>query len=199
MQNTNREMSASKDIEIYTIERREASISVDEYLEGFVDIPAFRAACEACPNYNRIWSCPPYDFDVEAYWRKYRTLQLIAVKIIFREDVRNKTYTPEELQKLLALVLPAEKEKLSEELLEKEKLYPGSISLSAGSCARCKAGCSKPSGRPCRFPETMRHSIESLGGNVGLTISKLMGLNLEWMESGRLPHHFVLVCGLLIP
>ena len=199
MQNTERELSAPKDNEIYTIERHEASISVDEYLEGFVDIPAFRAACEACPNYNRIWSCPPYDFDVEAYWRKYRTLQLIAVKIIFREDVRNKTYTSDELQELLNRVLPAEKAKLSEELLEKEKLHPGSISLSAGSCARCAAGCSKPSGKPCRFPETMRHSIESLGGNVGLTISKLMHLNLEWMEDGKLPHHFVLVCGLLTP
>lgn len=197
MQNTKRELSAPTDNSIYTTERHEASISVDEYLEGFVDIPAFRAACEACPNYNRIWSCPPYDFDVEAYWRKYRMLQLIAVKIIFREDVQNKTYTSDELQELLNRVLPAEKAKLSEELLEKEKLHPGSISLSAGSCARCAAGCSKPSGKPCRFPETMRHSIESLGGNVGLTISKLMHLNLEWMEDGKLPHHFVLVCGLL--
>ena len=50
---------------------------------------------------------------------------------------------------------------------------------------------------PCRYPETMRYSIESLGGNVGLTIEKLMGLKLEWMEEGRLPHHFILVCGLL--
>ena len=45
----------------------------------------------------------------------------------------------------------------------------------------------------------MRYSIESLGGNVGLTIEKLMGIQLEWMEEGKLPHHFVLVCGLLIP
>lgn len=45
----------------------------------------------------------------------------------------------------------------------------------------------------------MRYSIESLGGNVGLTIEKLMGIHLEWMEEGRLPHHFVLVSGLLLP
>ena len=54
-------------------------------------------------------------------------------------------------------------------------------------------------GEPCLFPDKMRYSIESLGGNVGLTIEKLMGLHLEWMEEGHLPHHFVLVCGLLLP
>ena len=43
----------------------------------------------------------------------------------------------------------------------------------------------------------MRYSIESIGGNVGLTLGKLMGIELEWMEEGRLPHYFVLVCGLL--
>ena len=84
-------------------------------------------------------------------------------------------------------------------LMEEEKKHPGSISLSAGSCQLCKNGCAKPLGQPCRFPDQMRYSIESLGGNVGLTIEKLMGIQLEWMEEGKLPHHFVLVCGLLIP
>lgn len=43
----------------------------------------------------------------------------------------------------------------------------------------------------------MRYSIEALGGSVGMTIEKLMGLKLEWMEDGTLPHYFVLVCGML--
>lgn len=43
----------------------------------------------------------------------------------------------------------------------------------------------------------MRHSIESLGGNVGLTCSRLMKIELMWMEEGKLPPYFVLVCGLL--
>ena len=77
--------------------------------------------------------------------------------------------------------------------------HPGSISLSAGSCHRCKNGCTRTQEKPCRFPEKMRYSIESLGGNVGLTIEKLMGIKLEWIEEGKLSHHFVLVCGLLIP
>ena len=82
-------------------------------------------------------------------------------------------------------------------MMEEEKKYPGSISLSAGSCSRCKGGCTRPQGKPCRFPDEIRYSIESLGGNVGMTIEKLMGLELEWMEEGKLPSHFILVNGLL--
>lgn len=184
---------------MYTISRHEATTTISEYFENYVDIPTFRTACQACPNYGNVWSCPPYDFDVEAFWKRFSTLQLLASKITFSEEMLAKTYSPEEQRSLLDKILVPEKMDLSNEMMEREKEYPGSVSLSAGSCRNCEGGCSRPHGQPCRCPQTMRHSIESLGGNVGLTIEKLMGLHLEWMEEGRLPHHFVLVCGLLIP
>lgn len=184
---------------MYTTTQHEATISVPEYLDRFVDIPTFLEACRACPNYDRTWSCPSYDFDVTEYWNRYKTFRLLATKIVFDEDTLSKTYTQEEIDAILENVLIPEKQKLSEELFRQEAEIPGSISLSAGSCRLCKNGCSKPLGQPCRFPEKMRYSVEALGGNVGLTIEKLMGIHLEWMEKGRLPHHFVLVSGLLIP
>lgn len=184
---------------MYKTTRYEAEVPVEEYVDKYVDVDTFLKACQACQNYDHVWSCPPYDFDVIEYWKKYKTFRLIATKIAFDQEALERTYEPDELQNILESVLPAEKQRLTDELLAAEKDFPGSISLSAGSCRRCKGGCSKPEGKPCRFPETMRYSIESLGGNVGMTIEKLMGLKLEWMEAGRLPHHFVLVCGLLIP
>ena len=45
----------------------------------------------------------------------------------------------------------------------------------------------------------MRYSIEALGGNVGLTVTRYLGQKLEWIEEGRLPRYFMLVAGLLIP
>lgn len=182
----------------YQITRHTATISVSEYIEGFVDVETFLEACRSCPNYDKKWSCPSYYFNVLDFWKKYKTLNLLASKIIFPEEALKRTYTQEELNHILDKVLTKEKEKLSLELFEEEKKYPGSISLSAGCCSRC-AVCSREKGEPCIFPDKMRYSIESLGGNVGLTIEKLMGLHLEWMEEGRLPHHFVLVCGLLLP
>lgn len=184
---------------MYTTLTYEKSISVSEYVENYTDISGFLEACKKCGNYGRIWACPPYDFDVEQYWKKYEVLQLLAVKIVFDPSYTKKTYTPDELQRLIDPILHREKQKISDILFQREQEYSGSVSLSAGSCSRCPNGCLRTEGKLCRYPDAMRYSIESLGGNVGLTISKLMGQHLEWMEEGRLPHHFVLVGGLLLP
>lgn len=182
---------------MYKTETYTAVVPVEDYIEGYVDVDTFLECCRVCPNYDKVWSCPSYDFDVLSYWRKYKTLELTAVKIIFDEEHAGKAFTKEEQDKILAQSLRVEKEKLSEMLWEKEKEFPGSISLSAGSCNLCHGNCTRPDENACRFPEKMRYSIESIGGNVGLTLSKLMGIELEWMEEGKLPHYFVLVCGLL--
>ena len=90
------------------------------------------------------------------------------------------------------------KEKITAELFEMENTHPGSVSLSAGSCSICgKGNCTRPSGKPCRYPDKMRYSIESIGGNVGKTVHDLLGIQLEWIEEGKVPSYFVLVCGLL--
>ena len=60
-----------------------------------------------------------------------------------------------------------------------------------------KGNCTRPEGKPCRYPEKMRYSIESIGGNVGKTVSKLLGIELEWIQDGKVPSYFVLCGGLL--
>lgn len=189
---------------IYTTERYEAVVSVDHYLEKYVDVETFLQACKACPNYEKIWSCPSYDFDVIEYWKKYNTLELVAIKIIFDEAVAGKQLTKEEQEDITKNSIWEVKAQLSAELYEKEKALPGSISLSAGSCTLCKDAdalsegfCTRLEGKPCRFPDKMRYSIESLGGNVGATLSELMEIELEWIQEGRIPSYFVLVSGLL--
>lgn len=189
---------------IYTTERHEAIVSVDHYLEKYVDVETFLEACKACPNYEKIWSCPTYDFDVIEYWKKYKILELTAIKIIFDESVAGKSLTKEEQEEITKNSIWEVKAQLAEELYEREKSVPGSISLSAGSCTLCKGAdehsegfCTRLKGKPCRFPEKMRYSIESLGGNVGTTLSELMEIELEWIQEGRMPSYFVLVSGLL--
>ena len=195
---------------IYTTERYEAIVSVDHYLDKYVDVDTFLQACKACPNYEKIWSCPTYDFDVIEYWKKYKTLELTAIKIIFDEAVAGKQLTKEEQEEITKNSIWEVKAQLAEELYEREKAVPGSISLSAGSCTLCKGSgtysagsssfegfCSRLKGEPCRYPDKMRYSIESLGGNVGTTLSELMEIELEWIQEGRMPSYFVLVSGLL--
>lgn len=173
---------------MYTIERSEKTIKVNEYIEGYVNVEEFLEYCKECRNYEAVWSCPSYDFDPEDYWKEYDEFLVIARKIIFGPDV--------DVERSFEIMHEV-KNDMSLELYELEKEYPGSISLSAGSCSMCKEGCIRTEGLPCRYPDKMRYSIESLGGNVGKTVSKLMGYELEWVEEGKLPSYFVLVGGLL--
>lgn len=173
---------------MYTIERSEKTIKVSEYIKDYVNVEEFLQYCKECKNYGAVWSCPSYDFNPEDYWKEYDELLVIARKIIFGPEVdQARSYE----------IMLEVKDDMSRELYELEKAFPGSISLSAGSCSMCKDGCTRVSEQPCRHPELMRYSIESIGGNVGKTVSKLMGYELEWIEEGKLPTYFVLVGGLL--
>lgn len=183
----------------YAKERYEAVVPVEDYVKDCVNVPEFLEYCRQCGNYNKMWSCPEFDFEPEDYWREYRTFRIIGIKILVPEDMREKTWTREERGRLMEEMLWKEKERLTEELFSMEKEYPGSISLSAGSCMRCGAGkCTRREGAPCRHPERLRYSIEALGGNVGLTVTKYLKQELQWMEEGKMPEHFMLVCGLLL-
>ncbi|MGN0658029.1 MAG: DUF2284 domain-containing protein [Emergencia sp.] len=171
------------------IETFEKTVSTADYIENYVNVEEFLQCCRVCENYGRKWSCPPYDFEpVRDYWQKYGSLYIIGKKMILKEEEK------ENWENLMRQV----KEELTEILCAEEKKHPGSVSLSAGSCSICgEDNCSKKNGDPCRFPEKMRYSIESLGGNVGLTADRLLGVPLQWIEEEKIPDYFVLVGGLL--
>ncbi|MDO4555777.1 MAG: DUF2284 domain-containing protein [Lachnospiraceae bacterium] len=182
----------------YTIKNYSTEISIDDYLKDCVNVAEFLECCKVCPNYNKIWSCPPYDFNPADYWRQYKSFYLYGRKLTFSPEMTARHYDKEALEELTDIILKKEKAQMSSELFEMEKEFPGSISLSAGSCMRCgRGGCTRPTGKPCRTPDCLRYSIESLGGNVGLTITKYLNLELLWMEEGKLPDYFILVAGLL--
>lgn len=181
---------------MYTTKRFEATIPVDEYLEKYVDVDTFLKCCKACPHYNGKWSCPSYDFDVIEYWKKYNSLELTAVKIIFDEDYAGKEFPEDEILRIT-----------ESSVKNQTGTVQGAAFTGTGNPRQRQpvrrllhsvpGECARKENKPCRYPDKMRYSLESLGGNVGMTISKLMGVELEWMEEGKLPHHFVLVCGLL--
>jgi len=178
----------------------EQLVSVEEYREKCVDVQEFLPYCKACNLYGKVWSCPPYAFSPDDYWKKYREFLIVGLKVCVPEELLSGTYTPEEREEILSQILMPEKERLDAVLLEREKEVPGSISLSGGSCQKClPKECTRRHHQPCRHPDTLRYSIESLGGNVGLTVTKYLHQELQWMEEGKLPEYFILVGGLLLP
>ena len=127
-------------------------------------------------------------------WRSYDTLHIEGVVIELPEEETCIERTPEEIRIIEQNILRIEKSLLSDKLYSMED--GNSLSLSAGCCTIC-TGCTRPSGKECRHADRMRYSLESLGANVGLTCSKLLGINLEWVTENHLPHRICLISGLL--
>ena len=126
---------------MYQTKRYEKEITVKDYLAQYVNIEEFLEYCKACKNYDRLWSCPSYDFKQEAYWKQYEKLYILGYQIFFEEGT-----TEAESLRIMAEV----KARMSEELFAMEAAHPGSVSLSAGSCSVCgEENCTRPQGMPC--------------------------------------------------
>ena len=184
----------------YEVTRMEASIDVADYYASYVDPPRFLAFCRQCTAYGKVWSCPPYDFSVEELWQSYERMLLLGRKLTFTPELCRRRYDSSQMQQLLADTLLREREDMERELFELEAAHPGSIALLPGSCHRCGDGnCSRTAGLPCRDPQHLRHSLESLGGDVGRTAEELLGFSLLWSSEGRLPAYLCLIAALLLP
>lgn len=192
----------------YETEAISRELDVAKYVEEYVNVEQFLEYCKACENYGNKWSCPPFDFDVLGYWNQFQRLYLLGKKITF--DGQEQEAGPmEEMEAQMYEILSTEKQKLTEELYQMEKQFDGSVSLSAGSCSLCgdrlidSKNCTRSTNPNCRAKNSclhydkMRYSIEALGGDVGRTCSRLLGIELEWVEENKLPSYFTLVCGLL--
>ncbi len=182
---------------MYKTVTTENDIAVEDYLKEYVNAEKFIKYCQKCPNYNNKYSCPPYDFDVYEYWRNFSELHIIGRQFFFDKEVRKKVYDKEESDKIIAQINLTELKRFNSELLIMEKEQPSSRALFAGSCIFCFEGCNKLSSKPCRHPDKIRYSIESLGGDVEKTAHKLLGIELKWACDGILPEYLTLVAGLL--
>ena len=175
-----------------------AQMSLAEYLAQYVDIPKFYDCCQACPNFGHRWSCPPFSFQPEALWRSYETIVLHGRKLSTPPQLLGQSFPPEQLQAHYESLLRPVRQELDQYLLTLERQTPGSLALVAGKCTICQT-CARQQGAPCRHPETLRYSIEALGGDVSQTISQCLGERLLWAQDGKLPPYFILLGGLLLP
>ena len=183
---------------MYKVEDLWAEVPLSELRMTAVDVAKFLDCCKACPNYNKVWSCPPYSFDPQSIWNSYKTLTLCCRKVVFSDEARAVAYPQEELGVISKQLMQREQDALLEKMMELEKLHRGSMALAAGSCSACTPlECARISGQRCRFPEKIRYSIESLGGDVGKIVEEQFGLSMLWAEGGHLPEYFLLVGGLL--
>lgn len=170
--------------------------TIEELKKNFWDIEKFEGFCKQCKNYGKLWSCPPYNFSIEEYVDRYKYVYIVGVKIVFDEDTLSSINTKEKISSYTNETLHFMKNKIMNEMLKLEKLYPNSTSLSAGGCNLCE-NCSKLKNVQCIHPDLMRYSLESLGFDVGGVSSKLLNFELKWATETRLPDYFSLIAGIM--
>ena len=180
---------------MYRTEMIVRAIPTPELLSGYYDREKFLEFCRACPSYGLLWSCPPLAAETEQSLSRYRNAVVVGAKIVYDAQTVACTDTKEKVIECSDRSLLVVKKELLEILLQLEKRLPGSLAISSGGCEIC-GRCTRPDIKPCRHPDRMRHSFESLGVDLGKLARDLLGIELKW-SSGRLPEYFTLICALL--
>jgi predicted metal-binding protein len=179
----------------YSVQEYDDVISTREYLAHFVDFASCAAACAECLSYEKNWSCPPFENDARDLWNKYENFQILLSKIILDKN-EVALLTDSEYARAVSKTLDKVKNKMFDKLMSKETETGGRV-LSAGRCTVCGQVCARSRREDCVHPNRMRHSIESVGGNLIKTASELFDVKLDWAKDGHRPIQFVQILGLL--
>lgn len=168
---------------MYFVEFIEKEMTIKELL-SFYEVNKLNCDCKTCPNYNRIWTCPPHDFNTYAYLNHYSTVQLYIAKInldvskVKKEDVAD--------------IFNRERRVFSDRLIALETST--SEALIAGNCYQCEI-CQRSLEKPCILEDKKRYSLEALGIKVGM-LSKHAGVELKWLK-GEISPYLVTVGAIL--
>lgn len=182
----------------YTVSTKQATMAADEFVSRYRDVERIASYCLQCPGYGKTWSCPPYDFDPRIVSDGFKTVTLMATVIEFDEDTRAACKTPEQsaitgreaMEQVWKTLLP--------KLYEMERQEPGSRCFTF-RCTLCPEGCTRPEGKPCRHPELMRHSLESVGFDIEAMTREQLGIELAWSRDGSLSRTITLVTAIFHP
>ncbi|MBB4035598.1 putative metal-binding protein [Dysgonomonas hofstadii] len=172
-------------------------IPIVDYIADYRDVDKFIVFCKQCSKYGNCWACPPYEFDTTDYILKYNRAYIIGTKINLSYDIRKASKDAEESKLTGANIITDVRKVLDEQLLKIEADIPNSKAFFAGTCHICEPeGCMRIQNEPCRYPDKIRHSLESIGFDIGKTTEELLNIKLKWSNDGFLPEYLTLVSGL---
>lgn len=166
----------------YAIRRIEKNISIEELMAFYKPIEV-EGYCESCPNYNKIWSCPPHDFDREAFLAPYSMAKIIGEVI-----------TPEQESELLDCFQKARRV-LGDALIPLSETGQVEV-LIAGNCYQCET-CTRGEGTPCSQKSRCKYSLESIGFMVGEIAENVLNEPLSWGCSDDRPKTLMTVAAVL--
>ena len=175
------------DNSLTNVEIFERHISLEHLLDNCLAEERCFEACQACPNFGRLWTCPPFQNKI---YESYKSIDIIVSRI--------PTLKGAPLARTLQECYGPVKEIAHNVLLEYETVLQGMALSFAGSCSFCKdQACSRIDNKPCRHPELARKSLEGVGFDIGKILETYFGLELEWGKEDDVPEFLTFVGGVM--
>lgn len=179
----------------YTLSTHEATMAASEFTSRFRDVERIGQYCLECPGYGKSWGCPPFDFDPAMVTDGFNAVKVMGTIIEFDDQTRAACETPQQAIAVGRQAMDEVWQSLLPDLYEMERRHPGSRVFTF-RCVLCPEGCTRPQGKPCRHPDRLRHSLESVGYDVEAIARDLLGITLEWSSDGSLSKHITLITAL---
>lgn len=180
---------------MYRTETKIAAMPLAVFLARYRAPERFLPYCKACKNYGALWSCPPLGIEADAFFAGFSQAHLVAVKVLYDARTIAAADTPDKVRAVTMESLQSVKKRLFAAMLETERAAPGSRGFSSGGCHLCSA-CTRPAGKPCRQPQTMRYSLDAFGFDLTRIAQDALGIELQWPKEG-LPAYYTLIHALL--
>ena len=149
--------------------------------------------CKACQYFDKIWTCPPYNFNLIEVLDSYQYAYIIGSKLYtqdlgeaFKEQSKNKDIetVTNEIYKAARGVLDSKLDAIDENELNL-------CVLLAGRCMECDC-CTREKQLPCIHPEKMHFSLESIGFDVASICEDILEDKILWAKES-LPEYIILV------
>lgn len=157
--------------------------------------------CRRCSNYGWNYSCPDLPYTAEEYLTDYEHVLFVLAEIHTESiqrymqhwnvaDFPSKVLTNHlkrldnkevELSSAVSMNLYNQIKDIMTERLLTIEADMDVLGLPPGSCTRCK-DCRKELGKPCVYPDKIRHSIEALGFLVSDIFRLYFDMELGWSK-----------------
>ena len=154
---------------VYNLKTRKAAVAE---LLPFLKKETVFQLCMQCPNFDKLWSCPPIVPDFEKFSAKYK----YADVFLFWADTRQ--FSAEENPTLACYEFLKKKNRKYLLNLEEEKSGRAVFSFSCDLCSICR----KKEGKPCKKPDEMRFNLTAFGFMIEDLSQVLMNHRISWSK-----------------
>jgi len=178
---------------MYKLEFKTGVIEINELIGKYCFPDKFMEFCKVCPEYNKVWSCPPLDINPPEYLREYDYAVVMGTKIKYAPDFIEKSKGDIEVAKTTVYDISV---KVRNALLHTEGRRQNIKAIAPGSCNICRP-CQRAFAKRCKYPEKMRYSFDSFGVDLTEIAENLLGTKLLWVKDG-LPEYHMLISAFLI-